>query len=60
MSGQVTVTVTPAGKNYRLLECTHCGPLGTFTSADVGPFVYHHLAEDHGCNMEAVDITNLE
>lgn len=60
MSGSVTVIVVPSGKNHRLLECTDCGPLGTITAADVGPFVYSHLANDHGCNMDAVDITDLE
>lgn len=42
-----------------LLDCTDCGPLGFYGTAERGRVIYDHLKE-HGCNMDTVDIRPIE
>lgn len=43
-----------------LVDCEFCGPLGVYPSSDAPGLIYNHLRDDHGCNMDHIDIRNHE
>lgn len=56
--GQVTVTVTPATDDISLLDCTDCGPMGSYPFPEVSKTVYDHMMLIHGCDPNTIDLRN--
>lgn len=58
MSDPVTVTVTPATLNGTLMDCTLCGPIGTYQPDEISAAVYDHMIGVHDCDPNSIDIRN--
>lgn len=55
----ITVNIYPTGDGQVLLECTLCGPLAPMTHHDATTFVFNHLQDTHGCDMDSTKIHEL-
>lgn len=56
---KVTVTSVAVDAENILLDCSDCGPMGMWSGHDAPKTVYDHLADDHNCDMDNVDIVPL-
>jgi hypothetical protein len=59
MNGQVTVTVTRATANQNLLDCTDCGPMGTYPVGYTSSVVHEHMIDIHQCDPNTLDLRNI-
>lgn len=56
---KVTVTSVAYDADNILLDCSDCGPMGSYPGGIAPMAVYEHLADGHNCDMDNVDIVPL-